>query len=100
MFRTRRRKIDRLDFILAGAQKSGTTAMHYFLSRHPDIAMDDQQEIHFFDDDTLFVSAPDYEQLHMHYTLLDPSEDGGDCSLGYCDNELASERVWECCREL
>ena len=39
MFRTKRRKIERLDFILAGAQKSGTTALHYFLSRHRDICM-------------------------------------------------------------
>ena len=49
MLRRRRRKIERLDFVLAGAQKSGTTALHYFLSRHPDICMGDQQEIHFFD---------------------------------------------------
>ncbi|PYI54756.1 MAG: sulfotransferase, partial [Verrucomicrobia bacterium] len=37
MFQTRRRKIERLDFIVAGAQKSGTTALHYFLAKHPNI---------------------------------------------------------------
>src|SRR5437762_1168425 len=47
MFRSRRRKIERLDFILAGAQKSGTTALHYFLSKHPNITMGDQHEIHW-----------------------------------------------------
>src|SRR6266700_3883077 len=50
MFQTRRRRIERLDFILAGAQKSGTTALHYFLEKHPNITMGDQQEIHFFDE--------------------------------------------------
>src|SRR5215471_3951402 len=70
MFRTRRRKIERLDFIVAGAQKSGTTALHYFLSKHPDICMGDQQEIHFFDNDRLFVAEPNYEVLHKHYPLL------------------------------
>jgi len=95
MFRIKRRKIDRLDFILAGAQKSGTTALHYFLSRHPDIAMGDQQEIHFFDDDALFVSEPDYEQLHKHYPLLAPSTLAGDCTPSYIYHEPAAERIWK-----
>ncbi|PYL08078.1 MAG: hypothetical protein DME33_08405 [Verrucomicrobia bacterium] len=56
MFRTKRRKIDCLDFILAGAQKSGTTALHYFLSKHPDITMGDKQEIHFFDNEEIFAA--------------------------------------------
>ena len=95
MFRTRRRKIDRLDFILAGAQKSGTTALHYFLSRHPDIAMGDQQEIHFFDNDAQFISAVDYEELHKHYPPLTPSMIAGDCTPSYLYHEPAVERIWK-----
>jgi hypothetical protein len=94
MFRPRRRKIDRLDFILAGAQKSGTTALHYFLSRHPDIAMGDQQEIHFFDNDVHFVSTVDYEELHKHYPPLPPSMIAGDCTPSYLYHEPAAERIW------
>jgi Sulfotransferase domain len=94
MFRTRRRKIDRLDFILAGAQKSGTTALHYFLSRHPDITMGKKQEIHFFDNDALFVSEPDYELLHKHYPPLAPSSIAGDCTPSYLYHEPAAERIW------
>jgi hypothetical protein len=94
MFRGRRRKIERLDFVLAGAQKSGTTALHYFLNRHPKITMGDQQEIHFFDNDTLFVSEPDYEQLHQHYPLLNPSTIAGDCTPSYIYHEPAAERIW------
>ena len=95
MFRPRRRKIKRLDFILAGAQKSGTTALHYFLSRHPDIAMGDQQEIHFFDNDELFISEPDYEQLHKHYPLLALSKIAGDCTPSYMYHEPAAERIFK-----
>jgi hypothetical protein len=95
MFRTKRRKIDRLDFILAGAQKSGTTALHYFLSRHPDITMGDQQEMHFFDNDAMFVSEPDYEQLHKHYPLLAPSTIAGDCTPSYVYYKPAAERIWK-----
>ena len=95
MFRSRRRKIDRLDFVLAGAQKSGTTALHYFLSRHSDINMGDQQEIHFFDNDALFASEPDYEQLHKHYPLLPASMIAGDCTPSYIYHEPAVERIWK-----
>ena len=94
MFRPRRRKIERLDFILAGAQKSGTTALHYFLSRHPDICMGDQQEIHFFDNDAHFVSAVDYEELHKHYPSLAPSMIAGDCTPSYLYHGPAAERIW------
>ena len=89
-----KRKIERLDFILAGAQKSGTTALHYFLSRHPKITMGDQQEIHFFDNDALFVSGVDYEQLHKHYPPLAPSTMAGDCTPSYIYHEPAAERIW------
>ncbi len=95
MFQRRLRKIDRLDFVLAGAQKSGTTALHYFLSKHPNITMGDQQEIHFFDDDALFVSEPDYEQLHNHYPALAPSTIAGDCTPSYIYHEPAAERIWK-----
>src|ERR1043165_7945417 len=92
MFRTKR-KIDRLDFVLAGAQKSGTTALHYFLSKHPNITMGDQQDIHFFDNDAMFVSGGDYKQLHKHYSLLAPSTIAGDCTPSYLYYEPAPERI-------
>src|SRR5438552_9431873 len=93
MFRQKRRKIERLDFILAGAQKSGTTALHYFLSKHPDITMGDQQEMHFFDNDAMFVAELDYEQLHKHYPLLAPAKIAGGCTPSYIYHEPAAERI-------
>jgi hypothetical protein len=95
MFRPKRRKIERLDFILAGAQKSGTTALHYFLSKHPHITMGNQQEMHFFDNDALFVSEPDYEELHKRYPLVSPSTIAGDCTPSYLYHEAAAERIWK-----
>ncbi len=95
MFRSKRRKIERLDFVVAGAQKSGTTALHYFLSKHPDITMGDQQEIHFFDNDAMFVSDADYEQLHKHYPLVAHSTIVGDCTPSYMYYEPAAERIWK-----
>ena len=95
MWRSKPRKIERLEFILAGAQKSGTTALHYSLSRHPNITMGDQQEIHFFDNDALFVSEVDYEELHKHYPPLGPSTIAGDCTPSYIYHKPAAERIWK-----
>lgn len=39
---------NRIDFVIVGAQKSGTTALHSFLSAHPDISMPESKEMHFF----------------------------------------------------
>src|SRR6266571_5366706 len=91
----KRRKIQRLDFILAGAQKSGTTALHYFLAAHPKITMGDQQEMHFFDDDAMFASPVAYEQLQKHYPALAPSSIAGDCTPSYIYYGPAMERIWQ-----
>src|SRR5438477_9112769 len=95
MFQAKRRKIKRLDFIVAGAQKSGTTALHYFLAKHPNITMGDQQEIHFFDDDATFAATVDYERLHKHYRPVAPSIIAGDCTPSYIYYKPAAERIWK-----
>jgi len=95
MFQAKRRKIKRLDFIVAGAQKSGTTALHYFLAKHPNITMGDQQEIHFFDDDATFAATVDYERLHKHYPLVAPSTMAGDCTTSCLYFKPAAERIWK-----
>ena len=55
-----------LDFMIVGAQKGGTGALHRFLSRHPEIGMSSTKEVHLFD-------APEYshdwtpEQIDERY---------------------------------
>ena len=39
----------KLDFVIVGAQKCGTTALSTFLSEHADILMSDPKEVHAFD---------------------------------------------------
>ncbi|MCF6185590.1 MAG: sulfotransferase domain-containing protein, partial [Bacteroidales bacterium] len=38
------------DFLIIGAMKSGTTSLHDYLGKHPDIYTSDPKEIHFFMD--------------------------------------------------
>ena len=94
LFRTERCKIDKLDFIIAGAQKSGTTALHYFLQKHPQITLGDQQEMHFFDNDVLFAGPVDYELLHRHFPQLARGMIAGECTPHYFYHEPAMERIW------
>jgi hypothetical protein len=43
-----------LDFVIIGAGKSGTTTLHQYLSRHPDIDMPPEKEIPFFSRNELY----------------------------------------------
>ena len=63
-----RRKVERVDFIVAGVQKAGTTAIHDFLAQHPQIALLRDQALHFFDKEEHFASGePDYRLLHDNF---------------------------------
>ena len=44
----------KINFIVAGVQKAGTTALHHYLSSHPEIEMSKQKELHFFTNDRFF----------------------------------------------
>jgi len=95
MFRTKSRKVERLDFIVAGAQKSGTTALHYFLSKHPGIALPDKQELHFFDDEERFAGEANYDALHRSFHLKRRWSIAGECTPIYVYWKPAIERIWK-----
>jgi hypothetical protein len=94
MFGTKPQKLERLDFIVAGAQKSGTTALHYFLTKHPEIALPDKQEMHFFDDEKVFSGPVDYDLLHRHFPTVAGSTIAGECTPNYIYWRPAIERIW------
>ena len=41
----------KVDFIVGGAQKGGTSALRSYLRDHPDICISDSDEVHFFDNE-------------------------------------------------
>lgn len=93
MFGLKRREVERLDFIVAGAQKSGTTALRYFLKKHPQLALPDRQEMHFFDDEEIFSQSVDYESLHRHFRPVDRSAITGEVTPSYLYWKPAMERI-------
>lgn len=62
-------------FLIAGVQKGGTTALHDYLADYPDVTLSSVKELHFFDDDALDWSRPDYARYHAHF----PPADGRPC---------------------
>jgi hypothetical protein len=79
MFGFGRRPIQKLDFIVAGAQKSGTTALNYYLKRHPRIALPVKKELHFFDNDDFFAGGNvSYQPLHEMFRPAHPGSIAGE----------------------
>lgn len=57
-----------IDFLIIGAQKCGTTALHKMLAAHPQVAMARTKEVHFFDDDAAFeAGCADVQRYHAAF---------------------------------
>ena len=68
IFKLRRGFNTRVDFIICGVQKGGTTALDVYLREHPDICMADTKEVHFFDNDKVFSDGlTDYDLYHSYF---------------------------------
>jgi Sulfotransferase domain len=101
MFRSRPSKIERLDFIIAGTQKGGTSALHYHLDQHPNITMAHSEEAHmidhprrhFFDDEDRFARKVEYDILHEGIRLKRQSLITGSCTPIYTYWKPAMERI-------
>jgi len=61
--------MSRVDFIVIGVQKGGTTALFDYLSDEPGVSLSRVKETHFFDDETVDWSAPDYGRYHAHFDV-------------------------------
>lgn len=66
----------RIDFIVIGAQKAGTTALFDHLSDDPAIGLPDVKEVHFFDDDSRDWDRPDYADYHARFDWSRPAVRG------------------------
>jgi Sulfotransferase domain len=92
-----RRKVERVDFIVAGVQKAGTTALHDFLAQHPHVALLRDQALHFFDQEGHFptdgLSRPDYRILHGHFRPGWRWKIAGEVTADYLYYPHALERI-------
>jgi hypothetical protein len=54
-------------FLIAGVQKAGTSALFDYLGEGGDVALSRVKETHFFDDEALDWSRPDYGLYHAQF---------------------------------
>jgi hypothetical protein len=58
----------KVDFVIAGVVKGGTTALDAYMRLHPEICMAEQKEPHFFDRDRNFEDGePDYRKYQAYF---------------------------------
>lgn len=94
--------ISKLDFLIAGTQKSGTSVLTYYLDQHPAIAMAHKEEAHlivqprrhFFDNEKMFASGDiDYDLLHRDVTITPETRVTGTCTPVYTFWKPAMQRI-------
>ena len=82
----------RVDFLIVGAQKAGTTALFDHLTEIPALELPAVKEAHFFDDeDHVDWAAPDYASYHAMFT--DPARIWGEATPIYAYWPHAMERI-------
>jgi hypothetical protein len=96
----RRHKVDRVNFVVAGVQKAGTTALHDFLAQHPRVALLRDQALHFFDKEEHFgssragrVAEPDYDVLLENFDSGWRWRVAGEVTADYLYYPCALERI-------
>ena len=86
----------KIDFLLIGAQKSGTSALAHYMGQHPDIGMARTKEVHFFDRDENFAKQKtDYALYHQHFDFSKNHKIFGEATPIYLYWRPACQRIWE-----
>ena len=61
--------MQKVEFIVAGVQKGGTTALFDYLSEHPSLELPPKKELHFFDDENVNWGQPDVASYERNFAL-------------------------------
>jgi len=93
----------RVAFLIGGAQKAGTTALHRYLCHHPQLFLPAAKELHFFDDETLNWSQLGgrwgwgrdfYRNYHRHFRQASHQQLWGEATPIYMYWWPSIERIW------
>ena len=82
-----------VNFVVVGVQKAGTTALFDYLQDDPAYGLPDVKEVHFFDDETIDWSAPDYGPYHARFDWSDPTLIRGEATPIYIYWPRSLERL-------
>ncbi len=85
----------KVDFLVVGAQKGGTTALDAYLRLNPEICMAKEKEVHFFEKDKYFTRKVDYSAYHSHFDPLPSQRLLGEATPVLMYYLQAPRRIWE-----
>lgn len=85
----------KVDFLIVGAQKSGSTALDQYLRGHSQVEMAKRKEVHFFDDESIFTSTVDYSRYHNWFENKSNKTKKGEATPIYMYWHEAPKRIWE-----
>lgn len=86
--------LDKVSFIVAGAQKGGTSSLDGYLRLHPELCLPLLKELHFFDTDHCFASEPvDYTRYHALFQPAASHRLMGEATPAYLYWPTAAERI-------
>lgn len=86
----------KVDFVICGTQKGGTSALDAYLRAHHQICMANTKEVHFFDnEDTFRDNAPDYSLYHTAFSPEPSHELVGEATPIYMYWHDAPRRMWQ-----
>ena len=83
----------KFSFLVAGAQKSGTSALHSYLKQHPHLWLSTKKELHFFDDETIDWTQPDYKNYQPGVRAQSESIPAGEATPIYIYWPNSMERI-------
>ena len=64
-------KVEKMDFIIIGAQKAGTSWLYKQLARLPDFTLPPIKELHYFDRSPIYPSSNKLSETYLRNRLLD-----------------------------
>ncbi len=82
------------DFLIIGAQKSGTSSLHYYLTAHPEIESASLKEVNFFNEDFNFNKGINWYENHFKHPLKNKKL-FFEASPVYFYNKKSVERIYK-----
>jgi hypothetical protein len=86
----------KVDFLIVGVQKGGTTILDSYLRQHPNICMGKRKEIHFFDNEARFAAdIIDYDYYHALFDRQPEHLLVGESTPIYSYWKPSPKRIWQ-----
>ena len=86
---------NKIDFLIGGTQKGGTSALDFYLRQHPDIGLGEVKELHFFDDENAFLKTNvNYSKYEKRFNFSENKLIYGETTPIYLYWIPCPERIW------